>query len=125
MAKLEERAIDAGVAGLKTSDDAAAIEWWKQRLSLTAAVPGEIARAGAWLPQLRQLSRLPDADRRRLTQARMQALVSLPMDQRQRVLSATKLALAADPDLVKSDDALVQQLAPEVPGAADMQQTGA
>ncbi len=120
MAKIEERAVDAGVAQLRTSDEAAAVEWWKQRLSLTAAVPGEIARAGAWLPQLRELSRLPEADRRRLTKARMQALVSLPMDQRQRVLSATRLALAADPELVKSDDALVQQLAPEVPGAADM-----
>ncbi len=124
MAKLEERAIDAGVAQLQTRDDAAAVEWWKQRLSLTAAVPGEIARVGAWLPQLRQLSRLPEADRRRLTKARMQAFLSLPMDQRQRVLSATKLALAADPELVKSDDALVQQLAPEVPGAADLR-TGA
>lgn len=124
MAKLEERAVDAGLAELKPGDDAAAVEWWKQRLSMTAAVPGEIARAGAWLPQLRQLSRLPEAERRRLTKARMQALLALPGDQRQRILAARTLAIASDPDLVKSDDALVQQLSGEVPGAAGLQQTG-
>lgn len=119
MAKMEERPVDSGIAQVKASDEPAAIEWWKQRFGLIASIPAEIARAGALLPQMRQLSRLTPDERRRLTKARMQAFLSLPGDQRQRIVSAKKLAMATDPELVKSDDAVVQTLIPEVPGAQD------
>jgi hypothetical protein len=122
MAKLEARAVDSGVAQLRGTDDPAAMEWWKQRFALIAGIPTEVARAGALLPQMRELSRLPEAERRRLTKLRMQAFTSVPSDQRQLVMSARKLTYAFDPDLVQSDDQLVQQLVPEVPGAADIAQ---
>jgi hypothetical protein len=121
MAKVEERPVDAGLTQLNARDEAAATEWWKQRFALVAGVPTDIARAGALLPSLRQLSRLPEDDRRRLTKARMLAFVAVPADQRQRILTARKLAVATDPELIASDQAVVDQLIPEVPGAADMQ----
>ncbi|MBI2773277.1 MAG: hypothetical protein HYX56_02125 [Chloroflexi bacterium] len=120
MAKVEDRPVDAGVAQLRGKDDASAVEWWKGRFALLAGVPTEVARAGALIPQIRELSRLPDAERRRLTKARLQAAVAIPADQRQKVMSALSLASALDPALVKGDQDLAQQLAAEVPGASDM-----
>lgn len=121
MAKLDMRAVDAGLVALKSADDATAVDWWKKRFALLAGIPTDVARAGALLPQLRQLAELSEADRRRLTRARMQAFLQVPGDQRQAVLSALKVANAVDPGLLSSDDAVVQQLIPEVPGADEMQ----
>lgn len=120
MAKLEQRPVDSGVAQLHGKDDAAVVEWWKQRFALISAIPTEVARAGALLPQMRELSWLPESERRRLTKLRMQAFLAAPADQRQLVMSARKLTYAFDPELVKGDDQVVQQLVPEVPGAADI-----
>ena len=120
MAKLEERPVDSGVVSARALDDAALVDWWKKRFTMITSVPTEVARAGALLPQMRQLSRLPDAERRKLTKARMQAFLSLPGDQRQLIMSARRIALETDPDLAKSDDAVAQSLVSEVPGAADV-----
>jgi hypothetical protein len=120
MAKLEERPVDAGVAAARALDDAALVDWWKKRFASIAGVPTEVARAGALLPQMRQLSRLPDPERRRLTKARMQAFLSLPGDQRQLVMSARRIAGTTDPGLATSDDSVVEALVPEVPGAAEV-----
>ena len=120
MAKLEERAVDSGVAGARALDDTALVDWWKKRFAMIAGVPTEVARAGVLLPQMRQLSRLPEAERRKLTKARMQAFVSAPGDQRQLILSARRIAIATDPDLAASDDAVAQSLVSEVPGAAEV-----
>lgn len=120
MAKLEDRAVDSGIALVLSKDDPAALEWWKQRFALIAGVPTDVARAGALLPQMRQLARLSDADRRRLTKLRMQAFILLPSDQRQLILAARKLAYATDPDLLKSDDQVTESLKAEIPGASDL-----
>ena len=120
MAKLEDRPVDSGVATLKAKDDAALVDWWKQRVALIAGIPTDVARAGALLPQLRELSRLSDADRRRVTKARMTAVVAAPSDQRQKVFAALGLAMAIDPPLVKGDQEVVNALVPEVPGASDI-----
>lgn len=121
MAKLEARPVDAGLVALKSADDGAAVDWWKKRFALLAGIPTDVARAGALVPQFRQLAELPEADRRRLTRARMQAFLQTPGDQQQAILSARKLANALDPHLLATDDALVQQLIPEVPGAEQLQ----
>lgn len=117
MAKLEERPVDSGVAAAKAKDDAALIEWWKDRLVKIANIPTDIARAGALLPQMRELSRTAEGDRRRLTKARVQAFVALPTDQRERILTARRLTHAADPALAESDEALAAQVAQDIPGA--------
>ena len=121
MAKLEQRAVDSAVVALRSQDDASAVDWWKRRFALLAAIPTDVARAGALVPQFRQLAELPEADRRRLTRARMQAFLQVPADQKQAVLAARQLANAIDPAVLASDDAVVQQLIPEVPGAEEMQ----
>jgi hypothetical protein len=120
MAKLEERPVDSGVASARALDDSALVDWWKKRLTMVASVPTEVARAGALLPQMRQLSRLPEPDRRRLTKARMQAFLSLPGDQRQLVMAARRVAETTDPELATSDDAVIGAIAPEVPGAPEL-----
>ena len=119
MAKVEERAVDSGIAEAKAKDEAALVEWWKERFTKLANIPTEAARAGALLPQMRELSRLPEPERRRLTKARMQAFIATPADRRSLILSARKVADATDPMLVKSDDAVADGLVNEVPGAAD------
>ena len=121
MAKLEARPVDSGLIALRGTDDAAAIDWWKKRFALLAGIPTDIARAGALVPQFRQLAELPEADRKRLTRARMQAFLQTPEDQKQAIMSARKLASAIDPHLLSNDDAVVQQLIPEVPGAEQLQ----
>ena len=119
MAKMEDRPVDAGLAVAKGKSDAELREWWKQRFELLAAIPTDVARAGALLPQMRELSRLPEPERRRLTRERMKAFMSLASDQHHRILAARKLTYAADEDLVKSDDAVADALARDMPEAQE------
>jgi hypothetical protein len=120
MAKVEDRPVDAGLAGLKGKSDAEVLEWMKQRQTLTAAVPTDVARAGALLPMLRELSRLPADERRRITKIRLQAFQQLPRDQQDKLVTARKLGNAADPDLLESDTAVIRGLKGEVPGVDDI-----
>ncbi|MGH2379310.1 MAG: hypothetical protein ACRDGT_12670, partial [Candidatus Limnocylindria bacterium] len=76
MAKVDERPVDAGLAGLKGKSDPEVLDWWKQRFELIAAIPTDVARAGALLPQMRELSHLAEPERRRLTRERMKAFMS-------------------------------------------------
>lgn len=120
MAKTDDRPLDVGLAALRGNDEASAIEWWKQRLALIAAIPVETARAGAMVPQIRELSRLPAAERRRLTKAQMQAFVQLPRDQQELILVARKTGRSIDPELLASDDAVLKALSGEVAGIDDL-----
>ncbi|MGH2378699.1 MAG: hypothetical protein ACRDGT_09500, partial [Candidatus Limnocylindria bacterium] len=84
-----------------------------------AAIPTDVARAGALLPQMRELSHLAEPERRRLTRERMKAFMSLGSEQHQRILAARKLADEADPDLAASDKAVADALAREMPEAEE------
>jgi len=117
VAKKDDRPIDVGLAALAGKDEATAIEWWKQRFGLIAAIPQELARVGAITPQLRELSRLDPAERRRLTKARMTALIQIPAEQQAPIMAARKAAFAVDRALLDSDEAIVQDLISSVPGA--------
>jgi hypothetical protein len=121
MAKKDPRPLDAGLASLHGKDDATVVDWWKQRLTLIAAIPSEAARAGAVLPQFRELSFFPSDERRRLTKARMQAFLALPFDQQEQILAARRQAAVLDPDLFRSDTEVTDSVAAEVPGGADLQ----
>lgn len=112
MAKKDDRPIDVGLAALGGKDEAAALEFWKKRFELVAAIPNDIARVGALTPQLRELTRLPDAERERLTRARMIAFSQLSMETRQRITDARKAAWDVDPEVLKKDQALVDKLLP-------------
>ena len=115
MAKKDERPIDVGLAALSGNDEAAAIEFWKKRFQLIAAIPNDIARVGALTPQLRELTRIAnDAERERLTRARILAFAQLPMDVRQKIVEARKAAWTIDKGVLEKDQALVDKILPTV-----------
>ena len=114
MAKKDDRPIDVGLAALGGKDEAAAIEFWKKRFELVAAIPSDIARVGALTPQLRELTRLGDAERERLTRARIIAFAQLPSDVRQKIAESREAAWKVDPDVLQKDQALVEKIMPTV-----------
>lgn len=115
MAKKDERPIDVGLAALIGNDEAAAIEFWKKRFQLIAAIPNDIARVGALTPQLRELTRISnEVERERLTRARILAFSQLPMDVRQKIVEARKAAYEIDRGVLEKDQALVDKILPTV-----------
>lgn len=117
MAKKDDRPIDVGLVALAGKDEASAVEWWTQRFGLIAAIPQPIARVGALTPQLRELSRLDPAERKRLTKARVMAFIKLPADQRELIGAARRAAFDVDRAVLESDEAIVKELKPQIPGA--------
>lgn len=115
MAKKDERPIDVGLAALIGNDEAAAIEFWKKRFQLIAAIPNDIARVGALTPQLRELTRISnEVERERLTRARILAFSQLPVDVRQKIVEARKAAYEIDRGVLEKDQALVDKILPTV-----------
>lgn len=111
--KKDTRPIDVGLASLVGSDEPTAIEFWKKRLEMTAAVPSEIARVGALTPQMRELSRIDNLDeRKRLTRARLIAFTNLPPEQRQLITAARRKAFEVDRGVMEADQKLVDELLP-------------
>src|SRR6185503_16231946 len=95
--KKDTRPIDVGLASLVGSDENTAIEFWKKRFEMTAAVPNEIARVGALTPQMRELTRIDNLEeRKRLTKARLIAFTKLAPEQRQVIAAARKKAFEVD-----------------------------
>ena len=115
MAKKDDRPIDVGLAALAGKDETAAIDFWVQRFTLTAGIPNDVARVGALTPQLRELSRLDDTERERLTKARLIAFARLTADQRQKITDARKAAYNVDRAVLEKDQELVQKLLPSLP----------
>ena len=113
--KKDTRPVDEGLAQLLGSDEKTAIEFWKKRFELTAAVPSEVARVGALTPQIRELTRVDNIEeRKRLTRARIIAFAQLPPDQRQAMASARKKAFEVDPKILEADQKLVDEILPTV-----------
>ncbi len=115
MAKKDDRPIDTGLAALIGNDEAAATAFWKKRFELIAAIPSEIARVGALTPQLRELTRISnEAERERLTRARIVAFAQLASDVRQKIMAARKAAWEIDKAVLEKDQALVDKILPTV-----------
>ena len=111
--KKDTRPIDVGLASLVGSDEATAIEFWKKRFELTAAVPSDIARVGALTPQMRELTRIDNLEeRRRLTKARLIAFAKLAPEQRQLIAAARRKAFDVDRGVMEADQKLVDELLP-------------
>ncbi len=111
--KRDKRPIDVGLASLVGSDEATAIEFWKKRFELTAAVPNDIARVGALTPQMRELTRIDNLEeRKRLTKARLIAFAKLAPEQRQLIAAARRKAFDVDPGVMETDQKLVDELLP-------------
>lgn len=111
--KKDTRPIDVGLASLVGSDEPTAIEFWKKRFELTAAVPSEIARVGALTPQMRELSRIDNLEeRKRLTRARLIAFAKLAPELRQLITAARRKAFDVDRGVMEADQKLVDELLP-------------
>lgn len=115
MAKRDDRPVDVGLAALHGNDEVAAIAFWKKRFELIAAIPNDIARVGALTPQLRELTRVAnEAERERLTRARIVAFAQLAMDVRQKIVDARAAAWDVDRSVLEKDQALVDKIMPTV-----------
>ena len=126
MAKKDDRPVDAGLAALHGKDEATAIEFWKRRFGLIAAIPVDTARVGALTPQLRELVRIDDpTERRRLTAARIKAFAQIPADQQDRILKTREAAFGVDRGVLEEDQRLVEELLPTIPEAKAYTRTGA
>jgi len=113
--KKDPRPVDEGLAQLRGSDENTAIQFWKKRFELTAAVPDEIARVGALTPQIRELTRVDDMDeRKRLVRARIIAFSQLSADQRQAISAARRKAYDVDRRILEDDQKLVDEILPTV-----------
>lgn len=120
MAKVEERPGDAGLATVRGKGEAESIEWWKQRAQLLAGIPTDVARAGALVPMIREIAQLPEAERKRVVKARVQAFQQIPRDQQDRILAARKLANAIDPALMSADADVIAGLRGELQGVDEL-----
>lgn len=115
MAKKDDRPIDVGLAALTGSDEATAIAFWKKRFELIAAIPSDVARVGALTPQLRELTRVGnEAERERLTRARIIAFAQLSADVQQKIMASRKAAWEVDRSVLEKDQALVDKIMPTV-----------
>lgn len=115
MAKKDDRPIDVGLAALTGNDEAAAIAFWKKRFELIAAIPSDIARVGAMTPQLRELTRMQnEAERERLTRARIIAFAQLSPDVQKKIMASRKAAWDVDRPVLEKDQALVDKILPTV-----------
>ena len=115
MAKNDDRPIDVGLAALKGKDEPSLVEWWKTRFGMIAAIPQDIARVGALTPQLRELTRIADdAERRKLTRARMVAFSQIPADQQRLVTEARKKAWEVDRGVLEKDQKMADEILPSL-----------
>jgi len=115
MAKTDDRPVDVGLAALKGKDEPSLVEWWKARFGMIAAIPQELARVGALTPQLRELTRIADdAERRKLTRARMVAFAQLPAEQQRLVTEARKKAWDIDRAVLEKDQKMADEILPSL-----------
>jgi hypothetical protein len=111
--KNRTRPVDEGLAALRSKGEDELIQWWTHRLNLIAEIPSDTARVGALVPQLRELSRIDDqAERKRLTRARMIAFPQLDPAKRERITEARKRAWQVDPGVLEADQKIVEELLP-------------
>ena len=110
--KKDTRPVDEGLAHLRGSDENTAVEFWKKRLKLTASVPDETARVGALTPQIRELTRVGEPERTRLTRARIIAFAQLGPEERQTIAAARRRAFDVDRAILENDQKLVDQILP-------------
>ncbi len=125
MAKKDDRPVDAGLAALRGKSEQEAIDFWKQRFGMIAAIPLDSARVGALTPQLRELVRIEDQEeRRRLTAARLKAFGQLPEDLKDRIMKTRQAAFNVDRGVLEADQQLVDELLPTIPEAEWYRQRG-
>src|SRR5919201_5007429 len=117
----ERRPLDSSLASQTTKTEDEVVAWWKVRMEQIAAIPSATARAGALVPEWRELAVLPEAQRLALTKARILAVEQLTSEQRDKVFEAREIGLQQAPDAASADAAFIREkVAPTLP--AELQQ---
>jgi hypothetical protein len=113
---VERRPLDQGLAALVGRSEEDAVAWWKARFEQIAAIPTPTARAGALVPEWRELAVLPEAQRLALTKARILAVEQLPAEQQQRIFEARSIGAQQAKEAATSDTAFIRdKVAPLLP----------
>ncbi len=97
------------------------VAWWKARFEQIAALPVATARAGALVPEWRELAMLPKPQRLALTRACVLGFMQLAPDQQGLIFEAREIAGRQLPDIAAADSAFFDaEVTPTLP--PDVQQ---
>jgi hypothetical protein len=118
----ERRPLDSNLASQVGKSEDEAITWWKARMEQIAAIPSPTARAGALVPEWRELASLPEPSRLLLTKARILAVEQLSSEQRDKVFEARAIGVQQAPDAASIDAAFIKEkVAPTLPAQLQQQ----
>lgn len=110
------RPLDVNLRGLVGKAEDEAVSWWKARFEQIAAIPLPTARAGALIPEWRELAALPKAQRVALTRARVLGFNTLAQEQQDKVMEARRIAVQQAPLIADEDTAVVRdEVVPTLP----------
>lgn len=116
MAYKDDRPLDEKLRALAGNSEDEAVAWWKARFEQIAAIQRPTARAGALIPELRELAKLTKGQRVALTRARVLASFQLPEDQLDKVFEARRIAAEQAPGIEADDLAVVRdEVLPTLP----------
>lgn len=119
MAYRDDRPLDEKLRALAGRPEEEAIAWWKQRFEQIASLPRPTARAGALVPEWRELAALPKAARLALTRARLLASMQLTPDQEHTVFEARDIGGRHAPEVAADDSAFIRdEVVPTLPADA-------
>jgi len=113
----ERRALDHVLVSQVGKPEEEIAAWWKGRFEQIAAIPMPSARAGALVPEWRELADLPEPQRLALTRARVLAFDRLSREQQDRVLEAQDIGSKMTPDIAAADMTFIREkVVPGLPG---------
>src|SRR5438105_13535344 len=112
----ERRPLDSVLSTQVGKSEDEAVAWWKLRMEQIANIPSPTARAGAPVPEWRELARLPEASRVALTRARILAVEQLTAEQRDRVFEARAIGAKQVPQAAADESTFIRdKVAPTLP----------
>jgi hypothetical protein len=113
----ERRPLDSALSSLAGKSEDEAVAWWKMRMEQIANIPLPTARAGALVPEWRDLATMPEAQRLTLTRARILAVEQLTQEQRDRIFEARDIGTKQAPQAWTDEAAFMRdKVAPTLPG---------
>ncbi|OLC55241.1 MAG: hypothetical protein AUH85_09815 [Chloroflexi bacterium 13_1_40CM_4_68_4] len=112
----ERRPLDSALATQVGKSEDEAVAWWKMRMEQIANIPSATARAGALVPEWRELATMPDVPRLALTRARILAVEQLTQEQRDRIFEGRDIGTKQAPQAWADEAAFMRdKVAPTLP----------
>ena len=118
----ERRPLDSILVAQAGKSEEEAVTWWKARMEQIANIPSPTARAGALVPEWRELATMPEAQRLTLTKARVLAVEQLTQEQRDRIFEARDIGTKQAPDAWAAESSFMREkVAPTLPATLQQQ----